>query len=365
MAGYTIKGADGRDYGPVSLDTLASWIRERRLAPFTEVRVDDEPFRPASEITEIALLLQRRGRPAHPIPLPADARMHPVEAVFDAARVLRAQPIRIMGMMFVFALLFLTTALPFGLLEGVTRTLAKGPATELIAFLAEAGQSLFIGILSVGIARVFIRYADDEPASIEDAFAGFPIWPRAALAGLAVFLVRWPLFHVSTPDLTAVSTAFQAFSKTREWPPDVPWAAAAQTLAALSLALWLLGPILAFVEFLLADGAALSARRALTASVRLGFRHFVPLLAASLLGWIVAVVASFLLMSVISVAAGLLALLTVGAQGAMAAASGISTFFVAPLMMLLWGWMCALNAAVYRQVVPPGATTEPIAPPHP
>jgi uncharacterized RDD family membrane protein YckC len=51
---YKIIGGDGREYGPVSLDELKSWIKDGRVAGATPVwRSDTSLWSPASQFTEI------------------------------------------------------------------------------------------------------------------------------------------------------------------------------------------------------------------------------------------------------------------------------------------------------------------------
>jgi GYF domain 2 len=38
---YTVKGADGREYGPVSLEQITAWTREGRIMAHNEIRRDD------------------------------------------------------------------------------------------------------------------------------------------------------------------------------------------------------------------------------------------------------------------------------------------------------------------------------------
>lgn len=54
---YTVRGADGKEYGPVSLELLRSWIRERRLLANQEVkRGDMEHWAPAGSFAELQSL---------------------------------------------------------------------------------------------------------------------------------------------------------------------------------------------------------------------------------------------------------------------------------------------------------------------
>jgi len=51
---YTVRGADGKEYGPVSLEQLTKWIDEGRLTPKQQVRrTDMEHWAEAGEFTEL------------------------------------------------------------------------------------------------------------------------------------------------------------------------------------------------------------------------------------------------------------------------------------------------------------------------
>jgi hypothetical protein len=51
---YTIRGGDGKEYGPASLEDLSMWVREGRVNRQTEVRRSDmEHWAPAGQFTEL------------------------------------------------------------------------------------------------------------------------------------------------------------------------------------------------------------------------------------------------------------------------------------------------------------------------
>lgn len=51
---YKTRGADGKEYGPVSLDQLTAWLREGRVSPQSEVmRSDMDYWSPAASFTEL------------------------------------------------------------------------------------------------------------------------------------------------------------------------------------------------------------------------------------------------------------------------------------------------------------------------
>ena len=62
---YWIVGADGREYGPVPIETLTLWIRQRRVVARTPVRRNDGPWTEAGQMPDLA------GPLGSPAPRPA------------------------------------------------------------------------------------------------------------------------------------------------------------------------------------------------------------------------------------------------------------------------------------------------------
>ena len=65
MDQYWVTGVDGREYGPVDLSTLLSWVREGRVIATTRIRVNDTTVEAAS-IPELAAAFM--PPPANPVP---------------------------------------------------------------------------------------------------------------------------------------------------------------------------------------------------------------------------------------------------------------------------------------------------------
>src|SRR5688572_14273659 len=64
-ATYKVRGADGKEYGPASLEQLSAWLREGRITPQTEVmRSDVDYWAPAGQYSE----LQSTAPPRPPSP---------------------------------------------------------------------------------------------------------------------------------------------------------------------------------------------------------------------------------------------------------------------------------------------------------
>ena len=55
---YTVQGADGKEYGPVTTEQIAAWIREGRVTSRQSVRRSDmERWAPAQDFSELQPLL--------------------------------------------------------------------------------------------------------------------------------------------------------------------------------------------------------------------------------------------------------------------------------------------------------------------
>jgi hypothetical protein len=67
QATYKMIGADGVEYGPVSLKELQSWVTEGRVVGSTQVRRDTDPFwSTASSIEELGVTDRVPGTPSEP-----------------------------------------------------------------------------------------------------------------------------------------------------------------------------------------------------------------------------------------------------------------------------------------------------------
>jgi hypothetical protein len=68
---YKIIGGDGKEYGPVSLSQLKTWIGEGRVDGESRVmRADQSTWAPASSLTELSLTSASDASAAPPLPAP-------------------------------------------------------------------------------------------------------------------------------------------------------------------------------------------------------------------------------------------------------------------------------------------------------
>ncbi len=160
---YKIIGADGREYGPVTVDELKGWIREGRAAGQTQVwRSDLETWRPAAAYDEFAFELAS-------VPLPsAPAAPWPLElgsCLAGGARLMAAN----------LGLFLAVTALAF-LIE---------LAVSAIPILGGVTYPVISGAIDGGLFLIVIRRMRGEPTGVKDLFTGFgPRFPQFMLAGI-------------------------------------------------------------------------------------------------------------------------------------------------------------------------------------
>jgi len=68
---YKVMGTDGKEYGPVSVETIRQWIAERRAAAETRVQSEGSAeWKPLSAFSEFSAALAGAPRAAAPPPLP-------------------------------------------------------------------------------------------------------------------------------------------------------------------------------------------------------------------------------------------------------------------------------------------------------
>jgi uncharacterized membrane protein len=184
MTNYFIIGADGREYGPASVDDLQQWVNERRANARSKVRREGEgAWVTLGEVPELATLVgsadgQKGTDRLTPPPVPG-----PGEEL--AETIIRREPTLNIGDAFARGwdllvdhpgLLIGATALVALLVFGVGSIPVVGVATALA----------FLFVLLGGLNLVFLKYLRGESADIGVVFAGFsgPLFVPLLLAGV-------------------------------------------------------------------------------------------------------------------------------------------------------------------------------------
>lgn len=182
---FKIRGADGKEYGPVNSDQLRDWIRQGRANAQTQVLPADETeWKPLGEMPEFEDVLGRQPEPIPPLtansPLPGDVleRDYDLDVIgcfSQSTELLRAS----FGMVFGACAIYL-------LIQGGISGLGSIPFIGPIFSIA----SLFVvGQLIAGVYITILRVIRHQPAGIGDIFLGFKTAYVPLLLGYLVSMV--------------------------------------------------------------------------------------------------------------------------------------------------------------------------------
>jgi uncharacterized membrane protein len=182
MAGsYWVLGADGREYGPVTLPDLTRWIAERRLVGTSRVRAEGAEWTEAQLVPEIAALFSA-GATASP-PLAGSARTLALPAEFrvwlfigQAWDLVKVHWLPLAGMIFIQA------------------------AIGCVPYLGPCVQFIIGGAILIGIWRAILGMIDGRAPEVGMMFRGFDQFGdgflayivRAILVGLGFLLLIVP-----------------------------------------------------------------------------------------------------------------------------------------------------------------------------
>ena len=225
---YRIVGSDGNEYGPVSTEQLAQWIRERRVNGETRVQGEDGAWRLLREVPELVVLLQPPVVAPPLISAPTEANSIPsdfdgdydldiVDCLTSAWRLFQQQFSTLFGPTMMYVLIAFGLGI-FGALPYI------GPLFSLCSMVIG-------GPLMAGLYVVYLRVIRGETPPLESVFDGFRKmfghlflgqWVAGILAslpllagfivlffslGLTVIMglvkgsVSWPAFEVLAPGL--------------------------------------------------------------------------------------------------------------------------------------------------------------------
>lgn len=164
---YKIIGADGNEYGPVSIDQVRRWIAEGRADAQTKVQIEGGEWKPLSEFSEFEADLAAKGATAS-----APFKVAPTEAERIAAEILARDYCIYIGDCFSrgwqlvkknFWLTVGATAVLLVLSFGLASIPIVGPLADLmLAF-----------VLWGGLDWMFLKLVRGQAADMNDAFAGF------------------------------------------------------------------------------------------------------------------------------------------------------------------------------------------------
>jgi len=225
---YRIVGSDGNEYGPVSTEQLAQWIRERRVNGETRVQGEDGAWRLLREVPELVVLLQPPVVAPPLISAPTEANSIPsdfdgdydldiVDCLTSAWRLFQQQFSTLFGptMMYVLITFGLSIfgALPYiGLLFNLCSFVIGGPLITglyVVYLRVIRGETPPLGSLFDGFRRMFghlflgqlvqvILVSLPLLAGIIVLFFSLGL---TVIMGLAKGSASWPAFAVLAPGL--------------------------------------------------------------------------------------------------------------------------------------------------------------------
>ena len=189
---YRIVGSDGNEYGPVSTEQLAQWIRERRVNGETRVQGEDGAWRLLREVPELVVLLQPPVVAPPLISAPTEANSIPsdfdgdydldiVDCLTSAWRLFQQQFSTLFGPPMMYVLITFGLSI-FGALPYI------GPLFSLCSMVIS-------GPLMAGLYVVYLRVIRGETPPLGSLFDGFrKMFGHLFLGNLAVgILASLPL----------------------------------------------------------------------------------------------------------------------------------------------------------------------------
>jgi uncharacterized membrane protein len=169
---YWVTGTDGREYGPVPIETIGRWIGEGRLIPSSLVRVEGSAPTEARLVPEIAAIFADSPRSGG-VADPASTQVFAPLAEFrvwgffgQAWELVKIHWLPLAAIVFI-----------NGLLTGVP-------------YLGTCVAFIIGGALQVGIWRAFLGAIDGRPPRVGMMFEGFDMFGDAILAYfITLFLI--------------------------------------------------------------------------------------------------------------------------------------------------------------------------------
>lgn len=183
---YKIIGADGNEYGPVSIDQVRRWIAEGRADAQTKVQIEGGEWKPLQAFTEFAADRAAKGAASTPPP-----KVAATEADRIAAEIL-ARDYRIyIGDCFSRG--WQLVKRNFWFTVGATAVmLLLSFALASVPFVGPLADLVLAFVLWGGLDWMFLRLVRGQPADMNDAFAGFSLaFVPLMLASIVVQLLTF------------------------------------------------------------------------------------------------------------------------------------------------------------------------------
>jgi hypothetical protein len=175
---FTIIGADGKEYGPVSADQVKGWVAAGRANGQTKARADGSAdWRPLADYPEFTNLFAAAPPPAVPPlcnPPPAVGTTGPVDPAAYAADLIARAPKLDIGMAIGQGWEFYKANF-WGLVGATFIVVAIQVVAGLVPVVGALANLLFGGVFLGGLYYFFLKRLRGESADVSDVFAGFSL----------------------------------------------------------------------------------------------------------------------------------------------------------------------------------------------
>lgn len=287
MAGYWIKGNDGKEYRAEDEKTVIEWIQENRIASFTEIKIEGEnEYRAAKAYPEFASYFPDSTQPDQVPSVPptlnegqprvAETAHIQVGLAFrEGLQLFRENILLSYG-----ALIFwLIINLIIGFFPAVAHAILTpivGNSPALLMGMQGIGyliQLILTGPLLVGFYKFWLNMVDRKDPHLQDFLDGFEIWLPAMLTQwlkglifIGIIMLSFPLFFLS------LASQFEDWMQ-GSIPPLEEWGWLLVGMFVLAFVIVVVMTLFWFVEFLLADRISLKVFRCFKLSAQLALRN--------------------------------------------------------------------------------------------
>lgn len=182
---FTIIGADGREYGPVSADQVKAWVAAGRANGQTRARAaDSTEWKPLADHPEFAGVFAGQPPPAVPAPAVNATLVGPVDPAAYAADLIARAPKLDIGAALGRSWEFYKANF-WSLVGGTFIVMAVQAVSGLIPCLGSIASLLLSGVFLGGLYFFYLRRLRGVAADVSEVFAGFsPAFVPLMLGGL-------------------------------------------------------------------------------------------------------------------------------------------------------------------------------------